>query len=333
MKGREETEIKKNARIKRILEGMPDFVIDWHDSLRNKGMQPGTRLIYVYKIKKFVNDMNIKTVDDITYTTVTRWMNANTYNAEGNETSGSHRQLAWSVMKNFIMYLQEGGLIDNVIKVSLDGKIKVGANERPKGDNQEELKNRRIIIGEEEFNKMLAATDNCPNYVNAIRDKAILSLFMYTGMRETALTEMNLEDIDFEAFKVSYIDKREQYFTRTVSESVVEYLKEWLEVRYVYENKQSKPSSALFLSNRGSRITPLTIALMVKKYSLEALGYEISPHKLRSGFITIMYNHTHDIELVRRIIGHSNLATTQRYIRVKSDELDRTRMDILDSIF
>jgi len=44
------------------------------------------------------------------------------------------------------------------------------------------------------------------------------------------------------------------------------------------------------------------------------MGQNISPHKLRAAFITLMHEETGDIELVRQMVGHENIATTQRYI-------------------
>lgn len=224
-------------------------------------------------------------------------------------------------------------MINDVIKISLDGKLKLGGNERPKGDNQEELKNRRIIIGEEEFRKLLAAPDDESDYIVSVRDKAMLAIFMTTGMRKSALIEMNIEDVNFDDLTMSYIDKRKKYFTRNIDDMVLIALKDWLEVRPRFVKRNPKGTNALFVSNRGSRFDANNLMRIVKKYSKRALGYEISPHKLRSGFITIMYNHNHDIEMTRRIIGHSNVATTQRYIRVKNDTIEKERTDILKSIF
>ncbi|MEE3416989.1 MAG: site-specific integrase, partial [Prevotella sp.] len=57
----------------------------------------------------------------------------------------------------------------------------------------------------------------------------------------------------------------------------------------------------------------------------------LSPHKLRSGFCSIMYSKTHDIEFVRRAVGHSNVATTQRYIVTNKDEKKKSA-EIMESI-
>ena len=60
--------------------------------------------------------------------------------------------------------------------------------------------------------------------------------------------------------------------------------------------------------------------VMIQKYTEQALGKPLSPHKLRAGFCSILYSKTHDIEFVRRAVGHSNIATTTRYIVTDGSE-------------
>ena len=76
----------------------------------------------------------------------------------------------------------------------------------------------------------------------------------------------------------------------------------------------------------------MTFSELVDKYAYKALGYHISPHKLRSGLASILYEEKHDIEFVRRVIGHSNVATTQRYIVTNNAEREETA-NIMGNIF
>ena len=84
--------------------------------------------------------------------------------------------------------------------------------------------------------------------------------------------------------------------------------------------RNANETSALFISNVGNRISEAELERMIKDRSKKALGKSFSPHKLRAGFVTIMYEHTHDIEKVRRMVGHSNATTTQRYIVTENQE-------------
>ena len=145
MTGREEVEIQRNQKIKEVLNELPEFVSDWNDTMKTRGTQSTTRYDYLRKVRRFINKMDIKEPSDITNAVVTKWININAYREDDptKETSGAHRQAMWHAVKNLVMYLQELGLVEDIIKVSIDGKLRLGGAERPKGDNQEELKNRR----------------------------------------------------------------------------------------------------------------------------------------------------------------------------------------------
>ena len=150
------------------------------------------------------------------------------------------------------------------------------------------------------------------------QDKLIIYLFMTTGMRKTALTEINLEDIDIEMHTLQVIDKGNKHHTYYLSDDVIKDLKEWLIDREKMLNGRS--SSALFISDNGGRLTGNAVTKIVQKYSEGGIGFKISPHKFRSGFCSILYEEKHDIEFVRRSVGHSQTRTTQRYIVTNNNE-------------
>jgi integrase/recombinase XerD len=86
---------------------------------------------------------------------------------------------------------------------------------------------------------------------------------------------------------------------------------------------KGKNDNHLFLSDRGCRISETAIDTIVHKYTKAAIGKPLSPHKLRAGFCSVLYEQTGDIEFVRRAVGHSSAATTQRYIVTNGDERKR----------
>lgn len=89
---------------------------------------------------------------------------------------------------------------------------------------------------------------------------------------------------------------------------------------------------ALFISNQKKRVSVKCIVRIVERYSLEGLGYSISPHKLRAAFCTILYNDTKDVEFVRRAVGHTCIETTLRYI-ADDDSARQEAADRLERIF
>ena len=153
---------------------------------------------------------------------------------------------------------------------------------------------------------------------------------MTTGMRRNALREINLDDIDLVNHKLTVIDKgyiEHEYF---LNDQTVSVLEEWINDRY-FMLGGSENEKALFISRDLKRISSTSIAELVDKYSSAALGYHISPHKLRSGLASIMYDETRDIEFVRRVIGHSNTKTTQRYI-VTDNKERKTASTLMENI-
>lgn len=163
-----------------------------------------------------------------------------------------------------------------------------------------------------------------------LRDKAIIVLLAMTGMRETALLEINLEDLDFDNGTIKVIDKRHKTHIYKMNETIRKTLMDWI------EDRQTKLSSidtdALFISNRRQRLGTKSLVGIVEKYSLEGLGYKISPHKLRAAFCTILYDQTGDIEFVRRAVGHSCIETTQRYIVDDDTRKDEAAL-IMEKLF
>ena len=133
-----------------------------------------------------------------------------------------------------------------------------------------------------------------------------------TGMRETALTEINMNDIDFINGTVKIIDKRHKTHVYKMNRAIRESLEDWIADRE--EKLAGQKIDALFISNQKKRVSVSCVVQIVKKYSLEGLGYSISPHKLRAAFCTILYNDTKDVEFVRRAVGHTCIETTLRYI-------------------
>ena len=163
------------------------------------------------------------------------------------------------------------------------------------------------------------------------RDIAILTVLMTTGMRKTALTSLDISDYDSNNNTLTVIDKEDTVHVYPINNEIKTALNNWLKVRYKFMSKNTT-TDALFISNSGSRISGSTIREIVKKYTKKAIGIEYSPHKIRAGYCSILYDKTGDIEFVRRAVGHSNVTTTQRYIRTDASERDRA-IDLLNGIF
>ena len=156
------------------------------------------------------------------------------------------------------------------------------------------------------------------------RDHAILTLFLNCGMRLSELVGINLSDIASDMSKLVVTGKGAKMRTIYLNTACRSALKDYLEVRQSSVNVRITEPNALFLSNRGKRISNKTVQWMVKKQlaqsGLGGKGY--STHKLRHTAATLMYNEGNvDVRALKDILGHEQLTTTQIYTHVSDQKL------------
>ena len=162
---------------------------------------------------------------------------------------------------------------------------------------------------------------------NKVRDLAIITMLLGTGMRVSECVGLNLEDIDFNDGAIHITRKGHRRDTVYMGEEVEETLRDYLEnSRGSYGSGENE--HALFLSLRHKRINVRSVEVLLKKYVQAALPYrsgeKISPHKMRSTFGTSLYKETGDIKLVADTLGHKNIATTQKHYAATDTEIKRS---------
>ena len=322
MQGRLETEIKKETVLLKKIQNMPEYLREWYYNLKASQKTITTCRDYINKIEKFLTFINpsIKEIDpqNISLNDIQRYfilIQKREVNGQQAYTSDSYQQTVWCCLNNFF------GFLYNTNKISKNYMTMIT---KPKNKDLERINENRILLTKYDFNHILESVEEgagsdkarvCQKRLKN-RDRAILLLFMTTGMRETALSEINIEDIDFINNTLKVIDKGNKFHVYNLSEKTINSLDLWLQDR----EKWKTNSDALFIAENGNRIGSSTLAKLVDKYCQDALGYHISPYKLRAGFCSILYQETGNAEFVRRAVGHSNIATTQRYIVTDNNE-------------
>ena len=156
-----------------------------------------------------------------------------------------------------------------------------------------------------------------------IRDTAILTLFLGTGIRISELVGIDIDDIDFatDAFVVTRKGGNQEMlsFGPEVRTALLAYLEQ-------RENAEPLPGSegALFLSMQRKRITARAVENLVKKYARIASPLKkITPHKLRSTYGTMLYQESGDIYLVADVLGHKDVNTTRKHYAAIQEERRR----------
>ena len=332
MDGRLEHKISNEKLIEKRLKDMPDCVKDYYLSRTSSKESKGS-LEYVRKIRRFLEFLSedTKSVDvtKITETDVSRYLHSieQTVDKDGTpkETSFAYRKQVHSILNSFFEYLRKRRIIsDN----PMDCVERPSSKDVVKRHNLDSFDIHFIL----ECIDGGAGSDHAKNKSAPwrIRDKAIITLLAMTGMRETALTEINVKDIDFINETVKIIDKRHKTHVYKMNRAIREALENWMADRE--EKLAGQKIDALFISNQKKRVSVECVVQIVKRYSLEGLGYSISPHKLRAAFCTILYNDTRDVEFVRRAVGHSSIETTLRYI-ADDDSAREEAAERLERIF
>ncbi|MBO4848401.1 MAG: tyrosine-type recombinase/integrase [Clostridia bacterium] len=160
--------------------------------------------------------------------------------------------------------------------------------------------------------------------MNAVRDTAIITLFLGTGMRISELVGIDIDDLNFMSNEVRITRKggnEEQIvFGSEVRQALLRYM--------IYRDSiipAEGHEKALFLSMQKKRMSVRSVEMLVKKYSqIAAPLKKISPHKLRSTYGTMLYRETGDIYLVADVLGHKDVNTTRKHYAAMSE--DRRRM-------
>ena len=235
---------------------------------------------------------------------------------------GKARKL--SALRAFYKYLYKKGRISNNPPSLVDA---------PK------LHEREIIrLEPDEIVKLLDLIDNGAGLTNAqkrfheqtkIRDAAIVTLFLGTGMRISELVGINTDDIDFYQNEVRIVRKGGNQdilvFGAEVRSALIDY-----SLRREGIEAESGHEKAFFLSLQKKRITVRAVEQLVKKYAkIAAPLKKISPHKLRSTYGTSLYRETGDIYLVADVLGHKDVNTTRKHYAALARDRRRTAAEVI----
>ena len=326
MNGRLENELIILNKVENKLKEMPRYVEDWYYALRASDCTATTCSGYVNQIHLFMLYLNKNTkevkLSDITKDSVNGYIiskRTTERNGEIVETSISTRKTIWFALNNFLGYLYDSDLINENYMQNI---------RKPKNNRQPEPK---TFLNEDDFRKMLiAARQSSTDYFYKARNYGMIYLLMATGLRVTALRSINVDDIDWDNNTLTVIDKGDKTQTYYITEDLMDKLENVKDHR----NDYAKDSPALFITKQGKRISKEVVEDLLVKISkgIREDGKPISPHQIRAGFCSIIYNKTKDIEFVRRAVGHSDVSTTMRYIVTENKEREKSS-NLITNIF
>lgn len=341
-----EQKIKNTNKLRQILKDLPDFAYDYFVGIENKTTAL-TRLNYAYDLRIFFNwainetnlfpnklvlDLEVGDLEKFHTTHFERYMSyLSSYIDENgeiktNSEQGKSRKIA--AVRSFFKYFFKREMISSDISSRI---------EMPK------LHEKPIIKLED--NEVLDFLDlvSSGNGLNGheigyhkhtkVRDVAIMTLLLGTGLRVSECVGLNLTDIDFNTNALNVTRKGGNQVILYFSDEVKVALYDWIEERS--QNPQLINEPALFTSLQNKRISTRAVEKMVKKYAEIVTPLKhITPHKLRSTYGTKLYHATQDIYVVADVLGHKDVNTTKRHYAAISDDIRKkasTAVSIYDN--
>ncbi|WP_042351292.1 tyrosine-type recombinase/integrase [Bacillus massiliigorillae] len=286
--------------------------------LQEKGMAQNTIISYSNDLSYFFRDLHIQPDDFVTAADIRKWINEmlnpthtkalaiTTINRRLNALRGFYN---WAVKMKKI---QHNPIIDIQDLKSAD-------------EEHEKI----MWLTEDEFEDLLHIIRKKPVKSRGVdpeekfrRDRTIIYLLTYAGLRVDELSCLKLTDVDLELKRIRVVGKGMKVRTIPIANILLAEIQEWFSFRS--KMAEQKPyiadSPYVFYSQRSPKFTVRGIQTMIEGYSLPKK--KLTPHMFRHTFCKWMLKATNnDIEKVRRLAGHSNIATTSRYLKDSYSDL------------
>ena len=325
MTGTQEINKKYINKINNILSSQPDYIRGFVNYMSDVALT--TKYAYMNDVIGFIKKID-KPIEQLTLDDFSNYISELQYKENGETTTSSYRIAVYSALKKFNEYLYTSKKIPENYMTYI---------KRPKPiekQNTIEKREKGFLTKNEIAKYIQTVEDNSINkyrqigYIWNKRDLLIIKIFLVTGIRCSALSRLDINNIDFTTNTLSVTDKGNKIKQCVLPEDIIDDVKEWIKIR---ENEIKDNQPALFISNRRKRMDQLSIYNVVNKYSRNIKNKHITPHKLRATYGTQLYNATKDIYFVQKCMGHSTPKTTELYIRGTEQNIKKAS-DIMSKI-
>ena len=157
------------------------------------------------------------------------------------------------------------------------------------------------------------------------RNSAMVELLYSSGLRVSELVTLKMQDINFEAGFVRVIGKGSKERVVPVNQRAIQKVKKYLaEFRPALLGKRA--SEYLFLTGRGAPMTRQRFWQAIKDFGRQ-IGIELSPHSMRHSFATHLLDGGADLRSLQKMLGHSDISTTQIYTKVTMDRIRKAYLE------
>ena len=323
MGGRIEKENRAKQAMEVRLEGLPEIFTAFYDWMDAREKSYTTMKNYINHSVEFMNfftkgKRDNKFYEKVTDTHIEKYMTSirrKTVNGEEVEIGDDIRAAKWSSLNTFFKFLSQKKYI-STNPMLLTERPKVRTKHTITYMTQKEIESvfKRIL---KEARPMIKNRDFC-----------IMAMGLGTGLRVSAIVNINIEDVDFATNSIKVIEKGRKTREIKFADNLRNLLSIWIKDREIYFKGEN--SGPLFISQLGSRMSVGSVEHLVKKYT-DHLPKKITPHKLRSSAAMNLHGAGVDILTIASILGHENVTTTQRYTKA-FDEDQKAATNILDNL-
>lgn len=323
MSGRYESEMKFENKIQRKLQDEPSILTEYYYSLIGSGKSYTTTYGYINHLLSFIkftfkDKYNENFYLKVRPTHINKYiasLRTKTINGKIARTSDSLRTSTWSALKSFFDFLIPEYITSNP----------VDATKRPKMKDSPNV----TYLDSQEISKMLSNVEEQANKKMKNRDLCLLKLGFSTGLRASAILQIDIDDVDFKRNQIRVTEKGDYDHYVMFGDNLKKQILLWINDRTEYFGNFQ--TNALFVSQVGKRMSVDMLAKLITKYAKGATEKHVTPHVMRHSCATNLYEKTGDIYLCAKQLNHRNVSTTQRYAEV-SRERQKEAANILDDL-
>jgi len=154
------------------------------------------------------------------------------------------------------------------------------------------------------------------------RDFIMIALMYATGIRREELANTKLSDMELDRGVMTVTGKGNKIRVVPIGESTLEDLRRYLPMRQEFQQVKATDSPFLLLNRDGYRLSVRSIDRLARAFAVKA-GMDFTPHTLRHSFATHLLENGADLILIKEILGHSSLSTTQKYTHVTAESMKK----------
>ena len=162
-----------------------------------------------------------------------------------------------------------------------------------------------------------------PKGMIEIRDKALAELLYSSGLRLSEVCQLEVQELDLKERTCRVLGKGNKTRIVPVGKKAIQAIRDWMIYRSELKASKETSTDAIFLNNKGNRISARSIQLRLEKLCLQRGIPGINPHMLRHSFASHVLESSGDLRAVQEMLGHSDIGTTQIYTKLDFQHLSK----------